>query len=542
MERKWWHGSTVYQIYPKSFSDTNNDGVGDIRGVIEKLDYIALLGVDIIWLTPVFCSPMDDNGYDISDYTKIDPCFGTNEDMYELIEKAGERGIKVLLDLVVNHSSDEHSWFIESRSSKDSDKRDYYIWRKGEKGVPPTDTRAVFGGSAWEYDEETGEYYLHMFSKKQPDLNWHNEKLRRDIYGMMNFWLDKGVAGFRMDVIDMIGKHIDEGNCGNTEDTHRFINEMYENTMSFRDCFTVGETGGANVERAKLFSNPARHELTCVFQFEHISIDEQNGCKWDLAPFSMKKFKEIITRWETQLGDEGCVGLFWCNHDQPRALSRWGTEGKYRNECAKLMGILLHYLRGVPFVYQGEELGMTNAELNDPAKFDDIEMRNYWNEQKEKGSDMSKVLRGIQAKGRDNARVPMQWSSGKNCGFSEAEPWISARCNNSSITAEAALNDKSSVFWGYKQAIEYRKTSDTVKYGDFKLLDTTEDIFAYVRSYEGEKITVICNFSENENAFTGSFASDAKLLQSVYSDGVIPSGKAILRPYEALVILEPARS
>ncbi len=538
MERKWWHSGTVYQIYPKSFLDTNGDGTGDIRGIIEKLDYIALLGVDIIWITPVFCSPMDDNGYDISNYTEIDPSFGTNEEMYELIEEAGKRGLKVILDLVVNHSSDEHAWFVESRASKDSPRRDYYVWRKGKDGNPPTDTMAVFGGSAWEYDEATGEYYLHMFSKKQPDLNWHNESLRREIYDMMNFWLDKGVMGFRMDVIDMIGKHIDEGNCGNTEDTHRFIHEMYENTMKDRDCFTVGETGGANVERAKLFSNPARGELTCVFQFEHISIDEQNGCKWDLAPFSMKRFKEIINRWETELGDEGCVGLFWNNHDQPRALSRWGTEGKYRNECAKMMGILLHYLRGVPFVYQGEEFGMTNAEINDPQKFDDIEMRNYWREQLEKGADMEKVMKGIKAKGRDNARAPMQWNSSRNCGFSEAEPWIAARCNNPEITAEAALEDKNSVFWSYKQAIEYRKTSDTVKYGDFTLLETADEVFAYERSHEGEKITVVCNFSEKENEFIRTFSDNAELIQQVYQNADITAEKITLRPYEALVVVE----
>lgn len=538
MDRKWWHGSTVYEIYPKSFLDTNNDGIGDIRGIIEKLDYIALLGVDIIWITPVFCSPMDDNGYDISDYKKIDPSFGTNEDMYELIEKAGQRGIKILLDLVVNHSSDEHKWFTESRASKDNEKRDFYVWRKGINGKPPTDTRAVFGGSAWEFDEHTGEYYLHMFSKKQPDLNWHNEKLRKEIYDMMNFWLDKGVAGFRMDVIDMIGKHIDEGNCGNTEDTHRFINEMYENTMSHRDCFTVGETGGANVDRAKLFSNPKRRELTCVFQFEHISIDEQNGCKWDLAPFSMKKFKEIINRWETQLGDEGCVGLFWNNHDQPRALSRWGTEGEYRNECAKMMCLLLYYLRGVPFVFQGEEFGMTNAVIDDPEKFDDIEMRNYWNEQKKLGADMGKVMRGIQAKGRDNARMPMQWNNGKFGGFSEAEPWIKARCDNPEITAAAALSDKNSVFWCYKQAIEYRKTSDTVKYGDFKLIESSDDIFAYERGYNGEKITVICNFSDRQNIVMLDFKPGYEVLQSVYADVQINDGEITLRPYEAIVIIE----
>lgn len=536
MERKWWHGSTVYQIYPKSFLDTNGDGIGDIRGIIEKLDYIALLGVDIIWLTPVFCSPMDDNGYDISNYTKIDPSFGTNEEMYELIEKAGERGIKVLLDLVVNHSSDEHEWFVQSRSSKDNEKRDFYVWRKGKDGNPPTDTGSVFGGSAWEYDENTDEYYLHMFSRKQPDLNWHNEKLRKEIYNMMNFWLDKGVAGFRMDVIDMIGKHIDEGNCGNTEDTHRFVNEMYENTMSFRDCFTVGETGGANVERAKLFSNPARRELTCVFQFEHISIDEQNGCKWDLAPFSINKFKEIINRWETQLGDEGCVGLFWNNHDQPRALSRWGNEKEYRNECAKMMCILLHNLRGVPFVFQGEEYGITNAVLDDPQKFDDIEMRNYWNEQKDSGADMDKVLEGLKAKGRDNARVPMQWNDEKFCGFSDSEPWIAARCSDPSITAQRAVDDKNSVFWCYKQAIEFRKTSDTVKYGDFKLLDTQEDIFAYERAYNGEKITVICNFSDKEIDFTHAFGRNFSLLQSVYNEIRVEDNMK-LRPYEGFVVI-----
>ena len=366
MEKKWWHRSVVYQIYPRSFKDTSGNGVGDLRGIIEKLDYLKELGIDVIWLSPVYKSPMDDNGYDISDYQDIAPEFGTMADMDELIEEANARGIRLVMDLVVNHTSDEHPWFLEAKKSKNNPYRDYYIWRDASEddGVP-NELNSTFSGTAWQYDETTQQYYLHLFSKKQPDLNWQNEKVRQAVYQMMNFWIDKGIGGFRMDVIDLIGKVPEKEITGNGPRLHEFLQEMNQATFGKHDLLTVGETWGATPEIAKLYSNPDRHELSMVFQFEHIGLDQQEGGeKWDLAPVDLGKLKQIFAKWQTELDNQGWNSLFWNNHDLPRMISRWGNDGQYRVESAKMLAILLHMQKGTPYIYQGEEIGMTNLPVS----------------------------------------------------------------------------------------------------------------------------------------------------------------------------------
>ena len=379
---KWWHKSVVYQIYPKSFMDSNNDGIGDINGIIQKLDYLKYLGVDVLWLSPVYKSPMDDNGYDISDYEDIASEFGNMEDVEKLLAEAKKRDLKVIMDLVVNHTSDEHPWFIESRKSKDNEYRDFYIWRDSVEGGEPNDVKSFFSGSAWEYDEDTKQYYLHMFSKKQPDLNWDNEKVRSKIYDMMNFWIDKGVSGFRMDVIELIGKDIDNKLLACTENTHKYIREMNKNTFGKKDLMTVGETGGVTIETAKLYSNPKREELDMVFQFQHIALDEQEGkSKWDLKELDLLELKKVFSIWQTDLKDEGWNSLYWNNHDQPRIVSRWGNDSsKYRERSAKMLATLLHMMKGTPYIYQGEEIGMTNMEFESISDYKDIETRNLYKE------------------------------------------------------------------------------------------------------------------------------------------------------------------
>lgn len=537
--KKWWHNSTVYQIYPKSFNDSNGDGIGDIKGIIERLDYLKLLGVDILWISPIYKSPMDDNGYDISDYRDIAPEFGDMSDVELLINEANKRSMKIVMDLVVNHTSDEHRWFVESRKSKDNPYRDYYIWRDPVDGKEPNDIKSYFSGSAWEFDKETGQYYLHMFSKKQPDLNWDNERLRKEIFDMMNFWIDKGVSGFRMDVIDMIGKDIDRKNTGNTEKTHEYIKEMNKSTFGNKDLFTVGETGGATIERAKLFTNPKRQELDTVFQFQHVSLDEVTGkSKWDLSDLKLNELKEVLSKWQTELGDEGWNSIYWCNHDQPRIVSRWGNDKEYRIESAKMFATLLHFMKGIPYIYQGEELGMTNAYFNNIEDYRDIETINLYKERLELGYDKDEIIRSLKVKSRDNSRTPMQWNKEKNAGFTTGDPWIKVNKNYEKINAEIQINDPNSIFNYYKKLVNFRKENDIVVYGDYNLLmKNNKNIFAYTREYNGKQILVVCNFYGKQATF--NLPKDIKvdridLIISNYQNSDLNRVDTIkLRPYEA---------
>lgn len=537
MKKRWWHKSVVYQIYPRSFNDSNNDGIGDINGITQKLDYLSELGIDVIWLSPVYKSPNDDNGYDISDYYGIMDEFGTMEDMDKLLCEANARGIKILMDLVVNHTSDEHKWFIEAKKSKDNEYRDYYIWRDATSDAKPNEMMSTFGGSAWEKDEQSGQYYLHLFSKKQPDLNWENEKVREEIYKMMNFWIDKGIGGFRMDVIDLIGKIPDEMVKENGPNLHKYIKEMNQKTFGTHDLLTVGETWGATPEIAKLYSSEESEELSMVFQFEHISLDKIQGKnKWDLKPLDLRDLKRVFSKWQTELDGQGWNSLFWNNHDLPRIVSRWGNDTKYRVKSAKMLATLLHGLKGTPYIYQGEEFGMTNIKL-DIDQYDDIEIKNMYKERLQKGYKHEDIMESIYAKGRDNARTPMQWDSSENAGFTSAKPWFYINENYKKINAKADLESDDSIFNHYKNLIKIRKSNDVIIYGDYELLEKEdENVYAYTRSYNGDKILVVCNFYEDENLF--SLKDDKKIAEIIlsnYNDSSNDVNNLKLRAYEAIM-------
>lgn len=538
MERQWWHSSVVYQIYPRSFKDSNGDGIGDINGIREKLDYLKELGIDVIWLSPVYKSPNDDNGYDISDYCDIMDEFGTMEDMDNLLKEANERGIKILMDLVVNHTSDEHKWFIEAKKSKDNEYRDYYIWRDKVEGHEPNELGSCFSGSAWQYDETTGQYYLHLFSKKQPDLNWENEKVRNEVYKMMNFWVDKGIGGFRMDVIDLIGKVLDEMITGNGPKLHEYLQEMNKAALEGKDLLTVGETWGATPDVAKLYSNPGRKELSMVFQFEHIGLDQIEGKeKWDVKSLELLDLKKVLSKWQTELEGQGWNSLFWNNHDLPRIVSRWGNDKEYRIESAKMLATLLHGMKGTPYIYQGEELGMTNVRFDDINDYNDIESLNMYKDRLSKGYSHNEIMESIYAKGRDNARTPMQWDDSENAGFTTGTPWLAVNKNYDKINAKQCLQDENSIFNHYKKLIDIRKSNDTIIYGDYKLLcEDDENIFAYVRELNGDKILVVCNFYDKdvEFKFDGDF-NYSKVLLSNYNDSSKMIEKLKLRPYEAVM-------
>lgn len=538
MERQWWHSSVVYQIYPRSFKDSNGDGIGDINGIREKLDYLKELGIDVIWLSPVYKSPNDDNGYDISDYCDIMDEFGTMEDMDNLLKEANERGIKILMDLVVNHTSDEHKWFIEAKKSKDNEYRDYYIWRDKVEGHEPNELGSCFSGSAWQYDETTGQYYLHLFSKKQPDLNWENEKVRNEVYKMMNFWVDKGIGGFRMDVIDLVGKVPDEMITGNGPKLHEYLQEMNKAALEGKDLLTVGETWGATPDVAKLYSNPGRKELSMVFQFEHIGLDQIEGKeKWDVKSLELLDLKKVLSKWQTELEGQGWNSLFWNNHDLPRIVSRWGNDKEYRIESAKMLATLLHGMKGTPYIYQGEELGMTNVRFDDINEYNDIESLNMYKDRISKGYTHEEIMESIYAKGRDNARTPMQWDDSENAGFTTGTPWLAVNKNYDKINAKQCLQDENSIFNHYKKLIDIRKNNDTIIYGDYKLLcEDDENIFAYVRELNGDKILVVCNFYDKdvEFKFDGDF-NYSKVLLSNYNDSSKMIEKLKLRPYEAVM-------
>lgn len=500
MKKHWWHKTTIYQIYPRSFMDSNGDGMGDLKGIISKLDYLKDLGIGAIWLSPVYKSPMDDNGYDISDYRDIADIFGNMDDMDTLLAEANKRDIKIIMDLVVNHTSDEHAWFIEARDNPDSPKRDFYIWRD-----EPNSLESAFSGSAWQYDEKSGQYYLHLFSKKQPDLNWENEDLRHEIYDMMNFWIDKGIGGFRMDVIDLLGKVPDKEIRENGPMLHTYLKEMNASTFGKYDLLTVGETWGASPEIAQQYSNPDNKELSMVFQFEHIGLSHEEGkAKWFYKKdLDVKKLKEIFAKWQNKLEPgKGWNSLFWENHDLPRVLSLWGDEGVNRVKSAKAFAILLHLMRGTPYIYQGEEIGMTNYPFKGLSDFEDIESINYANECLEKGEDMAAILDRISVIGRDNARTPMQWDASKNAGFSNADKtWLAVNPNYKEINVEKALADKDSIYYTYKKLVDLRKNNDWLIDADFDLIETADKVFAYYRSTENEKYLVVVNLSGEEQNF-----------------------------------------
>ncbi|MGL5348020.1 MAG: glycoside hydrolase family 13 protein [Peptostreptococcaceae bacterium] len=540
IDKKWWHKSVVYQVYPRSFNDTNGDGIGDIKGIIEKLDYLKNLGIDVIWLSPVYKSPNDDMGYDISDYMDIMNEFGTMEDMDNLINEAKQRDIKIIMDLVVNHTSDEHKWFIEGRKSKDNKYHDYYVWRKPLDGEVPNELTSTFCGSAWEYNEPTGEYYLHLFSKKQPDLNWENEDLRKEIYDMINFWLEKGIGGFRMDVIDLIGKVPDEMIKENGPKLHDYLQEMNKNTFGNYDVLTVGETWGATPGIAKLYSNPSRNEVSMVFQFEHMSVDKIEGKrKWDLAPINFIKLKQILSKWQTELKNEGWNSLFWNNHDLARVVSRFGNDKEYRVESAKMLATLLHMKMGTPYIYQGEEIGMTNMKFESIEDYKDIEAINTYNERISLGYSHEEVMKSLHAKARDNARTPIQWDKSENAGFTTGTPWISVNPNYKDINVQDALNDKDSIFYHYKELINLRKSMDVIVYGDFELLYEEDlNIYSYTRTLGDEKLLIVCNFFDKDVEFNkpeNIKCKDSQILISNYNDSSKNIKKINLRPYEAIV-------
>ncbi|WP_236895543.1 glycoside hydrolase family 13 protein [Clostridium beijerinckii] len=541
MDKKWWKESVVYQVYPRSFNDSNGDGIGDLRGIIEKLDYLKELGIDVIWLSPVYKSPNDDNGYDISDYEDIMDEFGTMEDMDDLIQEGNKRGIKILMDLVVNHTSDEHKWFIEAKKSKDNPYRDYYIWRDPVNGEEPNDLRSTFSGSAWQYDETTGQYYLHLFSKKQPDLNWENEEVRNRIYKMMNFWIDKGIGGFRMDVIELIGKIPDKKVTHNGPKLHEYIREMNKKTFGGKDLLTVGETWGCTTEIAKKYSNPDDSELSMIFQFEHILLDQQPGKeKWDLKPLELLDLKKALSRWQVELEGTGWNSLFWNNHDVPRIVSRWGNDKEYRVESAKMLATLLHGMKGTPYIYQGEELGMTNVRFESLEDYKDIETLNMYNERKKQGYAHEDIMLSIYTKGRDNPRTPMQWDDSENAGFTSGQPWLKVNLNYKEINAESQLKDENSIFNYYKKLIKIRKSNPVVVYGKYELmLEENKEIFAYTRTLENEMLLVICNFTGNETEFVlerkFEFKSKELLISNYNVNENDPIDSIELKPYESRI-------
>ena len=546
--KKWWQNSVVYQIYPRSFQDSNGDGIGDIQGIIKRLDYLQELGIDAVWLSPVCKSPQDDNGYDISDYQDIDPMFGNLDDMEQLINEAKKRNIRIIMDLVLNHSSDEHRWFTEAKKSKDNPYHDYYVWRDGEEGVYPNDMNSVFGGPAWEWVPELKQYYFHQFSVKQPDLNWENPKLRREIYDMILWWMDKGVGGFRLDVIDQIAKEPDLKITNNGPRLHEFIQELSRETFQKGDLITVGEAWGADIDRAKLYSKPDGSEFSMVFQFEHMMLDQEPGKeKWDFCPLPFVKLKKCLEKWQKELHGCGWNSLFWDNHDLPRIVSRWGNDKEYRVESAKMLATILHGMEGTPYVYQGEELGMTNVRFESIEQYQDIEIRNMYRERLEKGYAEKDIMESIYAKGRDNARTPMQWDDTENAGFTTGTPWLGVNPNYTEINARSQLHDENSVFHYYKKLIQLRKENSIFVEGDFTLLlPEDENIFAYVREYEGRKLLVAANFTDKEvecpllkewgvpvsEDGADKSRDNGVLLIHNYSD--LPSRQK-LRPYEAMM-------
>ncbi|WP_025682081.1 glycoside hydrolase family 13 protein [Paenibacillus maysiensis] len=560
MDKKWWKESVVYQIYPRSFKDSNGDGIGDLQGIISKLDYLKMLGVHVVWLCPVYQSPNDDNGYDISNYQSIMDDFGTLSDWEELLDGLHTRGMKLIMDLVVNHSSDEHAWFAESRKSADNPYRDYYIWRPGQNGLEPNDWGSFFSGPAWEYDEQTREYFLHLFSKKQPDLNWDHPQLRREIYDMMTWWLDKGIDGFRMDVINLISKvpelpgvaqesssvrpayHFGGKYFVNGPHVHEYLQEMNREVLSKYDIMTVGEAIGVTPEEASLYVAEDRNELNMVFHFELMEVDSGPGGKWDVRPWKLADIKSIISKWQTALHGKGWNSLYLNNHDQPRMLSRFGDDINYPKESAKMLATLLHTLQGTPYIYQGEEIGMTNVKFGSISDYKDIEILNMYKEYLADGHSEESIMNSIYIKGRDNGRTPMQWSAELQAGFTTGTPWLAVNPNYRDINVEQALKDPDSIFHYYKKLIELRGQHEIIVYGSYMILaEDHEQVYAYLRRLGEEQLLVVLNFFGKPTSFmlpAGIDFQEQKLLISNYD--VDPLTEIIsmeLRPYEARVYL-----
>lgn len=553
MEKRWWKESIVYQIYPRSFKDSNGDGIGDLNGITEKMDYLEKLGVNVVWLSPVYQSPNDDNGYDISDYRAIMTEFGTMEDFDRMLAAAHEHGIKIVMDLVVNHTSDEHPWFIESRKSKDNPYRDYYIWRDGKDGKEPNNWGSCFSGPAWDYDEETDMYYLHLFSKKQPDLNWDNPKVREEVFDMMNWWLEKGVDGFRMDVISLISKQPDlpDGKPGingyasfnepaNGPHVHEYLQEMREKVLNNADTITVGECSGVTLEEAKKYARSDEKELNMVFQFEHMDVDADADNKWTDKKMDLCEMKAVLTKWQKGLEDIAWNSLFWENHDQPRSVSRYADDSaKYHDVSAKMLATCIHMMQGTPYVYQGEEIGMTNVQFP-LEEYEDIEVRNAYQDLVVKNKTISEddFRKAVWNKSRDNARVPMQWDDSENAGFTTGKPWFRLSDRYQEINVKKALEKNDSVFYYYKDLICLRHEEELLTEGDYQLLlPEDEKIFAYLRTSDKEQWIVVANLSEDTVSTEGlakyvSDKEDIKIANYKDRTGI----KADLRPYEAFMM------
>ena len=532
----WWKKAVIYQIYPKSFQDSNGDGIGDLPGIISRLDYLQKLGIDAIWLSPIYKSPGIDNGYDIADYEAIDPQYGTMADMKKLILEAKKRNIRIIMDLVVNHTSDQHPWFIEAKKSTNSPYRDFYIWRNPVNNHEPNNLKSDFSGSAWKFDQGTGQYYLHFFAPQQPDLNWQNPRLRQKIYDMMNFWLDMGIEGFRMDVIELIGKDPDKKIRENGPKLHTYLQEMNQAVLANRDVVTVGETWSATIDSAKKYSDPEQHELSMIFQFENQNIDKQPGkSKWDLKPYKASNLKEVLLKWQTEFDYEHAWNsLFWENHDIPRVISRWGNDSKYRVQSAKMFAIALHLMRGTPYIYNGEEIGMTNCPINDISEVEDLESINMYNERLSQGYNKAEIIKSINAKGRDNARRPMQWSKEASSGFTSGKPWLAINSNYKEINVQAALMDPQSIFYTYQHLIKLRHENKIVVSGSFTTAISSPNVLAYYRELNDQCWLIVANLSENEEHFSTS----AEIKQFLISNYSAPQSfdNIVLRPYEAFAV------
>lgn len=546
MHVAWWQKAVVYQIYPKSFNDTTGSGTGDIQGIIQKLDYIQKLGVEVIWLTPVYQSPQNDNGYDISDYYDIEPDYGTMEDFEELLEETHKRGMKLIMDLVINHTSTEHEWFKQASASRENPFRDFYIWKAGDE--QPNNWQSKFGGSAWELDEQTNQYYLHLFDRTQADLNWENEQLREKLFTMMRFWAEKGIDGFRLDVINLISKnqdfpndHSGDGRKFYTDGPriHEYLHEMNQAVFSRYNMMTVGEMSSTTLDNCVLYTRPERHELDMTFQFHHLKVDYANGDKWTKAPFDFIKLKRILSDWQSGMHEGGgWNALFWCNHDQPRVVSRFGDDGTFHNKSAKMLAATLHMMKGTPYIYQGEELGMTNPGIQRIDDYRDVESLNSYTIMQQEGRSKEEALAILQEKSRDNARTPMQWSNGAHAGFTSGEPWITLADNYKTINAENAVQDPNSIFAFYQKLVELRKEYDIITYGDYQLLLADDErIFAFTRNWNDETLLVISNFySEEATAHIPLRETrEAEVLLSNYADTDQLSDKISLRPYESIV-------
>ena len=553
MNKAWWKEAVVYQIYPRSFMDSNGDGIGDINGITEKLEYLQELGIDVIWLSPVYQSPNDDNGYDISDYQAIMTEFGTMEDFDRMLSRAHELGIKIMMDLVVNHTSDEHAWFVESKKSVDNPYRDFYIWRKGKDGKEPNNWGSCFSGSAWKYDPQTDMYFLHLFSKKQPDLNWDNPKVRDQVFEMMNWWCEKGIDGFRMDVISLISKpeglpdgipgetgYADSG-CANGPHVHEYLKEMNRKVLSHYDLITVGEAAGVTLEEAKKYANADGSELNMVFQFEHTGggpeADNHYG-KWDSHKMPLPVWKKILSKWQTGLEGKAWNSLFLANHDQPRSVSWFGNDSaEYREISAKMLATCLHMMQGTPYVYQGEELGMCNAYFDKLEDYRDIESLNAYKELTETcGVSHEEMMGYLKRISRDNARTPMQWDDSANAGFTTGTPWIKVNSNYKTVNAKQQTTDPDSVFSYYKELIRLRHENDIIVYGEYELLEPqNEELFIYTRTWNNEQLMVLCNFTDKDvvipAAVMAQIPADAQILISNHVGNL----EAVLRPYEARV-------